>query len=225
MTPSIRRKLEALAERHEEIGRLLAEPDALADQKRFRDLSREYAQLEPVTAALARHAAAQRDLIEAETMRADPELREFADEECANQHRRLAALDAELQLLLLPRDPRDEANLYLEVRAGTGDPDPHRRPAGSAPPTSAAALRRTAGTYPTQNQPSRGQIAADEAVTMLPPNPTAKHKRILARLCTLVSKTADQASEALEKSEDMLAQRSAHMAARAAKRPRQPRAR
>jgi peptide chain release factor 1 len=120
MTPSIRRKLEALAERHEEIGRLLAEPDALADQKRFRDLSREYAQLEPVTAALARHAAAQRDLIEAETMRADPELREFADEECANQHRRLAALDAELQLLLLPRDPRDEANLYLEVRAGTG---------------------------------------------------------------------------------------------------------
>ena len=68
-------------------------------------------------------------------------------------------------------------------------------------------------------------IAADEAVTMLPPNPSAKRKRILARLCTLVTKTASQASEALEKSEDMMARLSAHMAARAAKRPRQPRAR
>ena len=61
-------------------------------------------------------------------------------------------------------------------------------------------------------------IAADEAVTMLPPNPSAKHKRILARLFTLVSKTAAQASQVLEESEDMLAQISTHMAARAAKR-------
>jgi len=67
-------------------------------------------------------------------------------------------------------------------------------------------------------------IAADEAVTMLPPAPTAKHKRILARLFTLVTKTADQATEALEKSEDMLAQLTAHMAARAAKQPRKRRA-
>jgi hypothetical protein len=67
-------------------------------------------------------------------------------------------------------------------------------------------------------------IAADEAVTMLPPTPSAKQKRILARLCTLVSKTATQASEALEKSEDMLAQRAAHMAARAAKQSRKRRA-
>ena len=67
-------------------------------------------------------------------------------------------------------------------------------------------------------------IAADEAVTMLPPNPSGKHKRILARLFTLVSKTADQASEALEKSEDMLAKLAAHMAARAAKQPRKRRA-
>jgi hypothetical protein len=68
-------------------------------------------------------------------------------------------------------------------------------------------------------------IAADEAATMLPPNPSAKHKQILARLYTLVAKTASQASEALEKSEDMLAKLAAHMAARAAKRPRQRRAR
>src|SRR5262245_63279366 len=67
-------------------------------------------------------------------------------------------------------------------------------------------------------------IAADEAVTMLPPKPSAKDKRILARLYTLVTKTADQATEALEKSEDMLAQLSAHMAARAAKQSRKLRA-
>jgi peptide chain release factor 1 len=120
MTPSIRRKLEALAERHEEVGRLLAEPDAMADPRRFRDLSREYAQLQPVTDSLASFDAAHRDLAAAEAMRADPELREFADEEVASHQQRLAVLDAELQLLLLPKDPRDEANLYLEVRAGTG---------------------------------------------------------------------------------------------------------
>jgi peptide chain release factor 1 len=120
MTPSIRRKLEALAERHEEVGRLLAEPDAMSNARRFRDLSREYAQLEPVVASLQQRDAAQRDLAAAEAMRADPELRDFAEEEVATQQARLQALDAALQLQLLPKDPRDEANLYLEVRAGTG---------------------------------------------------------------------------------------------------------
>jgi hypothetical protein len=67
-------------------------------------------------------------------------------------------------------------------------------------------------------------IAADEAATMLPPNPSAKHKRILARLYRLVNKTAGQAGEALERSEDMLDQFMAHMAARAAKQPRKRRA-
>jgi peptide chain release factor 1 len=120
MTPSIRRKLEALAERHEEVGRLLAEPDAMTDPRRFRDLSREYAQLEPVVASLAQFNAAQRDLAAAEAMHADPELRDFALEEISTQQQRLQALQQQLQLLLLPKDPRDEANLFLEVRAGTG---------------------------------------------------------------------------------------------------------
>jgi peptide chain release factor 1 len=120
MTPSIRRKLEALAERHEEVGRLLAEPDAMTDPRRFRDLSREYAQLEPVVASLAQFNAAQRDLAAAEAMHADPELRDFALEEIGAQQQRLQSLQQQLQLLLLPKDPRDEANLFLEVRAGTG---------------------------------------------------------------------------------------------------------
>ena len=120
MTPSLRRKLEALAERHEEVGRLLADPGVMADNAGFRALSREYAQLEPVAAGLAEWSRAQRDLQAAEAMRADPELRELADEEIPAAQARLAALDEELSLLLVPRDPRDEANLFLEVRAGTG---------------------------------------------------------------------------------------------------------
>jgi len=120
MTPTLRRKLEALAERREELERLLAEPDVVADNTRFRDLSREFAQLEPVATALADETRAKADLAAAEGMRADPDLRELADEEIAAAQARLQELEQELALLLVPRDPRDEGNLFLEVRAGTG---------------------------------------------------------------------------------------------------------
>ncbi|SKB90062.1 peptide chain release factor 1 [Luteibacter sp. 22Crub2.1] len=120
MTPSIRRKLEALAERHEEVGRLLAQPDALADNQRFRDLSREYAQLEPVALSLREHDEAQRELAETRAMLDDPEMRDMAADDIERIEGRLTELDGELQILLLPKDPRDEGNLFLEVRAGTG---------------------------------------------------------------------------------------------------------
>jgi peptide chain release factor 1 len=120
MTPSIRRKLEALAERHEEIGLLLAQPDVHADNTRFRELSQEYAQLEPVTASLREHDRAERELAEARAMLNDPELREIAADDVRQLDQRLLDLDGELQLLLLPKDPRDDADLYVEVRAGTG---------------------------------------------------------------------------------------------------------
>ncbi len=120
MTPSIRRKLEALAERHEEIGLLLSQPDVLADNTRFRELSQEYAQLEPVAHSLREHREAERELAETRAMLDDPEMREMAADDVARLEQRLLNLDNELQLLLLPKDPRDEANLYLEVRAGTG---------------------------------------------------------------------------------------------------------
>ena len=90
MTPSLRRKLEALAERHEEVGRLLADPGVLADNARFRALSKEYAQLEPVAAGLAQYQQARRDLEAAEAMRADPELRELAEDEIPAAQSRLA---------------------------------------------------------------------------------------------------------------------------------------
>ena len=120
MTPSIRRKLEALAERHQEIGLLLSQPDVLADNNRFRELSQEYAQLEPIVASLHEHDQAERELAESRGMLDDAELRQMAIEDVARLQQRLHQLDGEMQLLLLPRDPRDEANLYLEVRAGTG---------------------------------------------------------------------------------------------------------
>ena len=99
---------------------MLADPGVLADNARFRALSKEYAQLEPVATGLADYAQAQRDLQAAEAMRADLELRELAEEEIPAAQQRLAALDEQLALLLVPKDPRDEANLFLEVRAGTG---------------------------------------------------------------------------------------------------------
>ncbi len=120
MTPTLRRKLEALAERREEIERLLADPQVVADTARFRDLSREFAQLEPVATAMTAEARAKADLAGAEALRADPEMRELAEEEISAAQARLAELDGELALLLVPRDPRDEGNLFLEVRAGTG---------------------------------------------------------------------------------------------------------
>jgi len=120
MTPSIRAKLEALTERHEEVGLLLTQPEVIGDNTRFRTLSREYAQLGPVAAALHEHDETQRELAESRAMMADPELREMAADDVARLEQRLVELDQELQILLLPTDPRDEGNLFLEVRAGTG---------------------------------------------------------------------------------------------------------
>ncbi|TAL86803.1 MAG: peptide chain release factor 1 [Rhodanobacter sp.] len=120
MTPSIRRKLEALAERHQEIGLLLGQPEVLADNTRFRELSQEYAQLEPVTNSLREHDQTVHELTQTEAMLHDPEMREMARDDVERLQQHLLDLDTELQRLLLPKDPRDEANLYLEIRAGTG---------------------------------------------------------------------------------------------------------
>ena len=120
MTPGIRRKLETLVERHEEVGRLLAEPSASDDVRRFRELSREYVRLEEVVHTLQEHDAVAAALAAAEGMRTDPELRELAEEEIRLQHERLGVLSQQLNLLLLPPDPHDDANLFLEIRAGIG---------------------------------------------------------------------------------------------------------
>ncbi|MGH8061781.1 MAG: peptide chain release factor 1 [Pseudoxanthomonas sp.] len=120
MTPTLRRKLEALAERREELERLLSDPGVVADNDRFRKYSREFSQLEPVSTALSEEAKAKRDLAAAEALRNDPEMRELAEEEIATAQSRLLQLEDELALLLVPKDPRDDSDLFLEVRAGTG---------------------------------------------------------------------------------------------------------
>ena len=120
MTPTLRRKLEALAERREELERLLSDPGVVADNDRFRRYSREFSQLEPVSTALSEETKAKRDLAAAEALRSDPEMRELAEEEIAAAQTRLLQLEDELALLLVPKDPRDDSDLFLEVRAGTG---------------------------------------------------------------------------------------------------------
>ena len=120
MSPTLRRKLEALAERREELERLLADPSVIGDANRFRTLSREFSQLEPVATALADEARARADLDSAQAMRDDPEMRELADDEIEAATARLARLETELLAHLVPKDARDDGDLYLEVRAGTG---------------------------------------------------------------------------------------------------------
>ncbi len=122
MKDSIRRKLETLCERYEEVGQLLGDPDIIGDQNKFRELSMEYSQLEPVTKAFDAYQKAQDDLLAADEMMQedDAEMREMAVDEKKDAEQRIEALELELQKLLLPKDPHDNSNIYLEVRAGTG---------------------------------------------------------------------------------------------------------
>ncbi len=122
MKASIKTKLEGLQERHEEIAALLGDPDTISDQNRFRDLSREYSQLEPVVKAFSDYNAATSDLETAKEMAedSDPDMRDMAREEIKTAEETLESLDGELQKLLLPRDPRDANNVFVEIRAGTG---------------------------------------------------------------------------------------------------------
>lgn len=122
MKPSIVLKLEALSDRHEEVAALLGDGETIADQNRFRDLSREYSELETVVRCYSSYTAVKSDLDEASLMLedSDPDLRDMAKEEIATAQTRMAELELELQTLLLPRDPNDSHNVFLEIRAGTG---------------------------------------------------------------------------------------------------------
>lgn len=120
MKPSIVAKLEALQERHEEVEAHLGDANVIADQERFRALSREYAQLTDVTRCFKEWQGVQDDLEAAEMMLEDPEMREMAQEELKEAKARSEELEQQLQVLLLPKDPDDERGCFLEIRAGTG---------------------------------------------------------------------------------------------------------
>ena len=122
MKQSIRERLMQVSGRYEEIGLLLSDQEVFSDQNRFRDLSKEYAQLEPVVRAWNHWQEAQSAIEEARQMmqESDEELREMAGEELAESQGQSEKLEREIQLLLLPKDPNDDNNIFLEIRAGTG---------------------------------------------------------------------------------------------------------
>ena len=122
MKESIRLKLESVQDRFEEIAGLLADPDVIADQNQFRDLSKEYARVEPVVQNFQQYRLVLDDIAAAEEMAgdADEEIRTMGQEELAKLSERRDTLLEQLQKSLIPPDPYDESNVYLEVRAGTG---------------------------------------------------------------------------------------------------------
>ncbi len=122
MNASMLAKLEQLADRQQEVGALLADPDIIGDNDRFRALSVEYAQLEPVASGFLAYRRTLDDLESAREMSrdGDSELRALAQEELLAAEERRAGQERALQLLLLPRDPHDAGNVFLEIRAGTG---------------------------------------------------------------------------------------------------------
>jgi len=122
MKPSLLAKLEQMSSRRDEVERLLAEPDVAADNERFRRLSQEHSQLGPVVEAHRAYQAALSEREDLEAMRSDSdlEMRRMADAELPAIAARLDAIEAELQSYLVPKDPLDGSNVFLEVRAGTG---------------------------------------------------------------------------------------------------------
>ena len=120
MKNSMRSRLEQLAHRLIEIDALLAEPEIATDMDRFRKLSRERSEIEPVVQAFNAYRAAEADIQAAQEMMADPEMREMAEEELEAGKESIERLEGELQILLLPRDPDDDRSVFLEIRAGTG---------------------------------------------------------------------------------------------------------
>ncbi|WER45652.1 peptide chain release factor 1 [Cupriavidus sp. WKF15] len=120
MKASMLAKLDQLAERLDEVNALLAREDATANIDQYRKLSREHAELSPVAEQYGLYRQAQDDLATAQALLDDPEMKDFAADEIASARERLETLEASLQKLLLPKDPNDDRNLLLEIRAGTG---------------------------------------------------------------------------------------------------------
>ena len=122
MKASILQKLEHLTDRYEEVGHLLSDPDVISDQNKFRALSKEYSELETIAKTYEAFRTAQSDLEESELLAQDddPDMRAMGAEEAEAAKTRIESLTAELEILLLPKDPDDASNVVLEIRAGTG---------------------------------------------------------------------------------------------------------
>lgn len=120
MQKSLHQKLENLVDRYTELSAHLASQEVINDQSKFRELSKEFAKLEPIVQCYQQYQQRETALLEAKELLNDPELKEIASEEIAEHSDKLESLGNELQILLLPSDPNDSRNIYLEIRAGTG---------------------------------------------------------------------------------------------------------
>ena len=122
MKVSILAKLDLLADRYEEVGALMSDAEVITDQEKFRSLSKEYAELEPVVQTYQMFQQTANDIDDAKMLLkdSDPDMRAMAGEEVSSGELALVNLETDLQRLLLPKDPNDDKNVFLEIRAGTG---------------------------------------------------------------------------------------------------------
>ena len=120
MKPSLADKLARADERLEELDALLSQPEIAGDMDRYRKLTREHADLTPVVALYRQYRQVEADQKSARGMLEDPDMRELAEAELADGEAKIEQLETALQTALLPRDPNDERNIFLEIRAGTG---------------------------------------------------------------------------------------------------------
>ncbi len=120
MKASVAAKLASLVSRAKELDALLSDPDVTANLDNYRKLTREHAEIAPVVGRYGDYVAAEGDVAAAEDMAKDPQMREFAESEIRAGRERLEEIAADIQKMLLPKDPNDEKNLFLEIRAGTG---------------------------------------------------------------------------------------------------------
>ena len=120
MKNSIAAKLDQKRQRLSDVSALLSSESATRDMEQFRKLSREHAELEPLVALFNRYRDTEQHVAEAQDLLGDPEVKGYAESEIKAGRERLATLESELEKMLLPRDPNDERNIFLEIRAGTG---------------------------------------------------------------------------------------------------------
>ncbi|MES3021424.1 MAG: peptide chain release factor 1, partial [Pseudomonadota bacterium] len=120
MKPSMLSKLDQLANRLVELDELLMTEGATSNMDNYRKMTREHAEIGPLVALYRQFELAGGDLAQAQEMLAEPEMKDFAQEEIEGARARMAQLELDLQKMLLPKDVNDERNIFLEIRAGTG---------------------------------------------------------------------------------------------------------
>ena len=122
MKPSLLSRLDQLVDRHEELAALLADPEVIGNQTQFVAFSQEYSEIEPVVQLVQKYRVLSADLVDLESYLSgdDADMKELADSELPDTRQQLEALDAELQVALIPKDPADSRSAFVEIRAGTG---------------------------------------------------------------------------------------------------------